>query len=87
MAKNGNITGQVFDEEVINQIETRQNFLGTRYKTDSHLVYGNNSNAFLRLASSISIGTTPTFIEIQVSGSTIQDTATQISSSGKLEFL
>jgi hypothetical protein len=77
MAKNGNITGQVFDEEVINQIETRQNFLGTRYKTDSHLVYGNNSNAFLRLASSISIGTTPTFIEIQVSGSTIQDTATQ----------
>jgi len=77
MAKNGNITGQVFDEEVTNQIETRQNFLGARYKTDSHLVYGNNSNAFLRLASSISIGTVPTFIEIQVSGSTIQDTATQ----------
>ena len=39
MPKNGNITGQVFDQEVTNQIEYRQNYLGARYKNDSHIVY------------------------------------------------
>jgi hypothetical protein len=65
MAKNGNITGQVFDKEVINQITARQNFLGARYRTDAHIIYGNNSNAFLRLASSINVGTSPTPSNIQ----------------------
>lgn len=59
----GNITGEVFRKEVIDQINTRQKFLGARYKTDSHLIYGNNVNAFLRLASSINIGTTPNTID------------------------
>jgi hypothetical protein len=71
MPKNGNITGQVFDEDVIKQIETRQNFLGARYKNDSHLVYGNNSSAFLRLASSINVGTSssPIGVTTQVTSS------------------
>ena len=55
MPKNGNITGQVFDEGVIKQIEARQEFLGVREKTDAHIIYANNSNAFLRLGSSINI--------------------------------
>jgi hypothetical protein len=55
MPKNGNITGQVFDEAVIKQIEARQEFLGSRNKTDSQIIYANNSNAFLRLGSSINI--------------------------------
>jgi len=77
MGKNGNITGEVFDEGVIQQIEVRQNFLGARYKSDANLVYTNNNNAFLRLASSVNVGTTPVPLEIQVSGSTINDTAAQ----------
>lgn len=56
MARNGNITGQVFDDGVIKQIETRQKFLGARYSTDKHLIYQNNQNAFLRLASSVNVG-------------------------------
>jgi hypothetical protein len=63
MPKNGNITGQVFDEDVIKQIEARQNFLGARYRTDANLIYSNNSNAFLRLASSINVGTSASPIE------------------------
>lgn len=55
MPRNGNITGQVFDDEVINQIETRQKVLGKRYKDDKTLIYTNNQTAFLRLASSINI--------------------------------
>lgn len=54
----GNITGEVFKKEIIEQINARQKFLGARYKTDSHLIYGNNVNAFLRLASSVNVGTT-----------------------------
>jgi len=77
MPKNGNITGQVFDEDVIKQIEARQNFLGARYRTDAHLIYGNNNNAFLRLASSINVGTSSSPIEIQVSGSTVNNTSAQ----------
>jgi hypothetical protein len=67
MPKNGNITGQVFDEDVIKQIEARQNFLGARYRTDANLVYSNNNNAFLRLASSINVGTS-TFTEVDGAG-------------------
>lgn len=55
MPRNGNITGQVFDDEVIDQIETRQKVLGKRYKDDKTLIYTNNQTAFLRLASSINI--------------------------------
>ena len=55
MPKNGNITGQVFDEDVIKQIEARQEFLGARNKTDAQIIYANNSNSFLRLGSSINI--------------------------------
>lgn len=77
MPKNGNITGQVFDEDVIKQIEARQNFLGARYRTDANLVYSNNNSSFLRLASSINVGTSASPIDIQVSGSTINDTAAQ----------
>jgi hypothetical protein len=77
MPKNGNITGQVFDEDVIKQIEARQNFLGARYRTDANLIYGNNNNAFLRLASSINIGTSSSPIEVQISGSTVNNTAAQ----------
>jgi hypothetical protein len=76
MGKNGNITGEVFDEGVIQQIEIRQNFLGARYKSDANLVYTNNNNAFLRLASSVNVGTTSA-LEVQISGSTINDTAAQ----------
>jgi hypothetical protein len=64
MPKNGNITGQVFDQEVTNQIEYRQNYLGARYKNDSHIVYGNNVNAFLRLASSVNVGTSSSPIDV-----------------------
>jgi hypothetical protein len=64
MPKNGNITGQVFDQEVTNQIKFRQNFLGARAKNDSHIVYGNNVNAFLRLASSVDVGTSSSPIGI-----------------------
>jgi len=62
MPKNGNITGQVFDEAVTDQITARQIFMGARYKHDAHLIYGNNNNAFIRLASSVNVGTdkTPT---------------------------
>ena len=56
MPKNGNITGEVFDDGVIKQIDKRQEFLGARYKTDEHLIFQNNQNSFLRLASSINIG-------------------------------
>ena len=52
----GNITGQVFDEKVTKQIETRQKFLGKRYKDDQTLIYTNNQSSFLRLSSSINIG-------------------------------
>jgi hypothetical protein len=76
MGKNGNITGEVFDEGVIQQIEVRQNFLGARYKSDANLVYTNNNNAFLRLASSVNVGTAPS-LEVQISGSTINDTPSQ----------
>ena len=64
MPKNGNITGQVFDQEVTNQIKYRQNFLGARQKTDPHLIYGNNVNAFLRLASSVDVGTSSSPIDV-----------------------
>ena len=56
MPRNGNITGQVFDDEVINQIETRQKVLGKRSKDDKTLIYTNNQTAFLRLSSSVNIG-------------------------------
>jgi hypothetical protein len=55
MPKKGNITGEPFDKEVVDQIEARQVFLGTNPKQDKHLVYQNNKTAFLRLASSIKI--------------------------------
>ena len=51
----GNLTGNVFDDGVINQIQARQTFLGARYKTDSNLIYGNNTTSFLRLASSVNV--------------------------------
>ena len=55
MPKKGNITGEPFDKEVVDQIEARQVFLGTNPKQDKHLIYQNNKTAFLRLASSIRI--------------------------------
>ena len=55
MPKNGNITGEPFDKEVVEQIEARQIFLGANPKQDKHLIYQNNKTAFLRLASSIKI--------------------------------
>ena len=55
MPKKGNITGEPFDKEVVDQIEARQIFLGTNPKQDKHLIYQNNKTAFLRLASSIKI--------------------------------
>jgi len=51
----GNITGNPFDEGVVAQIDARQISLGLNPKPDSTLVYQNNKNAFLRLASSINI--------------------------------
>jgi len=51
----GNITGNPFDEGVVAQIDARQTSLGLNPKPDSTLVYQNNKNAFLRLASSINI--------------------------------
>jgi hypothetical protein len=60
MPKNGNITGQPFDPEVVDQINARQAFLGVQYKEDKHLIYQNNKTAFLRLASSVNIEDTPT---------------------------
>ena len=60
MGKTGNITGEVFSPEVIRQIEARQTFLGVNPKQDKHLIYQNNKTAFVRLASSINIGSTPT---------------------------
>jgi len=86
MPKNGNITGQVFDENVIKQIEARQNFLGARYRTDANIVYSNNQTAFLRLASSINVGTSTSPIEVtqttktedgKTVTATINDTAAQ----------
>jgi len=59
MPKNGNITGQPFDPEVIDQINARQSFLGVQNKLDKHLIYQNNKTAFLRLASSVNIEDTP----------------------------
>jgi len=56
MPKNGNITGEVFDDGVIKQIDKRQEFLGARYKTDKHLIFQNNQSSFLRLASSVNVG-------------------------------
>ena len=58
MGKRGNITGEVFDVEVVKQIEARQTFLGVNPKQDKHLVYQNNLTAFVRLASSVNAGTT-----------------------------
>jgi len=55
MPKKGNITGEPFDKEVVEQIEARQAFLGINPKQDKHLIYQNNKTAFLRLASSIKI--------------------------------
>ena len=55
MGKTGNITGEVFSEAVIRQIESRQTFLGVNPKQDKHLIYQNNKTAFVRLASSIDI--------------------------------
>jgi len=55
MPKKGNITGEPFDKEVVEQIEARQIFLGANPKEDKHLIYQNNKTAFLRLASSIRI--------------------------------
>ena len=51
----GNLTGNVFDKDVIKQIEARQIFLGSRYKSDSNLIYSNNNSSFLRLASSVNV--------------------------------
>ena len=51
----GNITGNPFDPEVVDQINIRQKFLGANPKQDKHLIYQNNKTAFLRLASSIKI--------------------------------
>jgi len=51
----GNLTGNVFDTDVIKQIEARQTFLGSRYKSDSNLIYSNNNTSFLRLASSVDV--------------------------------
>jgi hypothetical protein len=56
MPRNGNITGEVFDDGVIKQIDKRQEFLGARYKTDKHLIFQNNQSSFLRLASSVNVG-------------------------------
>ena len=53
----GNLTGNVFDKDVIKQIEARQIFLGSRYKSDSNLIYSNNNSSFLRLASSVNVDT------------------------------
>ena len=55
MPKKGNITGEPFDKEVVDQIEARQIFLGINPKQDKHLIYQNNKTAFLRLASSVKI--------------------------------
>jgi hypothetical protein len=77
MPKNGNITGQVFDEDVIKQIEARQNFLGARYRTDANLVYSNNNSAFLRLASSINVGTSSSPVEVTGDLNKIAQTALQ----------
>jgi len=55
MPRNGNITGETFDPQVIAQIEARQKFLGARIRNDQHILYSNNNNSFLRLASSINI--------------------------------
>jgi len=51
----GNITGQAFDPEVRNQIETRQRKLGKLNRNIDEIVGYNSSTAFLRLASSINL--------------------------------
>ena len=63
MPRNGNITGQVFDDKVISQIENREKVLGQRTKNDKTLLYSNNQTAFLRLASSINIEDPNTTLE------------------------
>ena len=52
----GNITGEVFEEQVRKQIDIRQKALGQRVKDDATLIYQNNQTAFLRLASSVNVG-------------------------------
>jgi hypothetical protein len=78
MPKNGNITGQVFDIKVTEQIEARQEFLGAKYKTDSHLIYENNSNSFLRLASSVNVGTLTISEETTLKELASQENSTQL---------
>ena len=46
MPRNGNITGETFDPQVIAQIEARQKFLGARIRNDQHILYSNNNNSF-----------------------------------------
>lgn len=89
----GNITGQVFDKNVIKQIKTRQSFLGARNKTDAHLIYGNNNNSFLRLASSVNVGTSSAPIDLtqttktadgKTVTNTVNDTVAQEKATGDL---
>ena len=68
MPKTGNITGQPFDPEVIDQINARQTFLGTQFKEDKHLIYQNNKTAFLRMASSINIEDTENITAKEILG-------------------
>ena len=54
----GNIIGNAFDDKVNKQIEIRESKLGEENRTelnDNNLKWQNNTNAFLRLASSVNI--------------------------------
>lgn len=51
----GNIIGEIFDDGVRSQINTRQNKIGSLNKTQDNIKWQNNTNAFLRLASSVNI--------------------------------
>jgi hypothetical protein len=64
----GNLTGNPFDPEVVDQIDARQTFLGINLKEDKHLIYQNNKTAFLRLASSIKIDGSETITPEKILG-------------------
>jgi hypothetical protein len=56
--KNGNITGEVFDTYVREQIEARQKKLGATQRTNKDLTWLSSKTAFLRLSSATNVSPT-----------------------------
>ena len=59
----GNILGEVFDDYVKGQIESRQKIYGSRERSIEQLKLLNNQNAYLRLASSIDLNTNAEYFD------------------------